>query len=203
MVYLKRFPVLATQRDETDAQAVEASASTPQKRKRSASPPPPRKKRKHVPKSDKEYGVSRGIDFISVSCVLNFDLPVTSRSYVHRVGRTARAGHSGIAISLVVPRKEWGKDKVVGGLVSTQNDEKVFARIARKQRERGCEIKQWTFERKQVEAFRYRMEDALRSVTRRAIAEARVKEITTEILNSDKLKVGWVWCFIAGIYMQH
>jgi len=136
--------------------------------------------------------VSRGIDFISVSCVLNFDLPTTSRSYVHRVGRTARAGHSGIAISFVIPPEECGKDRVVGGLESTKNDEKVFARITRKQREKGCEIKEWTFEKNQVEAFRYRMEDALRSVTRRAIGEARVKELTTEILNSDKLKVYFI-----------
>ncbi|KAF8518929.1 ATP-dependent RNA helicase dbp9 [Hysterangium stoloniferum] len=182
---------LPTQRhdaEESKGTSVELSTSGSQKRKRSNSPPPARKKSKRVQKSDKEYGVSRGIDFISVSCVLNFDLPLTSRSYVHRIGRTARAGHSGIAISMVVPKDQWGKDKVVGGIESTKNDEKVFARITRRQKERGSEIKEWTFEQKKVEAFRYRMEDALRSVTRRAIGEARVKEITTEILNSDKLK---------------
>lgn len=167
----------------------DVSSSKSQKRKRSVSPPPTRKKSKHAHKSDKEYGVSRGIDFVSVSCVLNFDLPTTSRSYVHRVGRTARAGHSGIAISFIILENEWGKDKVVGGVESTKRDGSVFARITRKQKERGCEIKEWTFDRNQVEAFRYRMEDALRSVTRRAIGEARVKEIRTEILNSDKLKV--------------
>lgn len=167
---------------------MDKSATTSQKRKRSVSPSPVRKKSKRVQKSDKEYGVSRGIDFVSVSCVVNFDLPNSARSYVHRVGRTARAGHSGIAISFIIPKNEWHKDKVVGGLETTKNDEKVFARITRKQKERGCEIKEWVFERNQVEAFRYRMEDALRSVTRRAIGEARVKEIRTEILNSDKLK---------------
>lgn len=126
---------------------------------------------------------------MSVACVLNFDLPTSSRSYVHRVGRTARAGHSGIAISFIVPEEEFGKDKVVGGLESTKNDEKVFARIVRKQKERSGQLKEWSFEKNQIEAFRYRMEDALRSVTRRAIGEARVKELTTELLNSDKLKV--------------
>lgn len=164
------------------------SASTSEKRKRSASPPP-RKKPKRGHKSDKEYGVSRGIDFVSVSCVFNFDLPPSSRAYVHRVGRTARAGKSGIAISFVVPEDEWGKNKVVGCVESTKKDEKVFARIVRKQKEKGYEIKEWAFDQRQVEAFRYRMEDALRSVTKRAIGEARVKEITTEMLNSDKLKV--------------
>lgn len=169
----------------------EDSASTSKKRKREPTPPPSRKKTKtkRGHKSDSEYGVSRGIDFVSVSCVFNFDLPSSSRAYVHRVGRTARAGKSGIAISFVVPEDEWGKEKVVGCLESTKKDEKIFARISRKQKEKGHEIKEWAFDQKQVEAFRYRMEDALRSVTKRAIGEARVKEITTEMLNSDKLKV--------------
>ncbi|KAF8576469.1 ATP-dependent RNA helicase dbp9 [Ramaria rubella] len=181
---------LDTQRETVEVIPPDVSALSAQKRKRSISPQPVRKKSKDAQKSksDKEYGVSRGIDFVSVACVLNFDLPTTSSSYVHRVGRTARAGYSGIAISFVIPKNEWNKDKVVGGLESTKDDEKVFTRITRKQKERGCEIKEWMFEKNQVEAFRYRMEDALRSVTRRAIGEARVKEITAEILNSDKLK---------------
>ena len=42
---------------------------------------------------------SRGIDVTGISHVVNFDLPVEPESYVHRIGRTARAGTSGIAIS--------------------------------------------------------------------------------------------------------
>ena len=42
---------------------------------------------------------SRGIDVTGISHVINFDLPVEPESYVHRIGRTARAGASGIAIS--------------------------------------------------------------------------------------------------------
>lgn len=44
---------------------------------------------------------SRGIDVDDVSHVVNFDLPEETESYVHRIGRTARAGASGSAISLV------------------------------------------------------------------------------------------------------
>lgn len=38
-------------------------------------------------KRDREYGVSRGIDFQGVENVVNFDFPPSSDAYVHRVGR--------------------------------------------------------------------------------------------------------------------
>ncbi|PKG96796.1 DEAD/DEAH box helicase [Paraglaciecola sp. MB-3u-78] len=43
---------------------------------------------------------SRGIDVSQLPCVVNFDLPYVPEDYVHRIGRTGRAGHSGLAISL-------------------------------------------------------------------------------------------------------
>ena len=44
---------------------------------------------------------ARGIDIDDVSHVFNFDMPVTADTYLHRIGRTGRAGKKGIAISLV------------------------------------------------------------------------------------------------------
>ena len=46
---------------------------------------------------------ARGIDVTGISHVINFDLPVEAESYVHRIGRTARAGAAGIAISFCDP----------------------------------------------------------------------------------------------------
>jgi ATP-dependent RNA helicase RhlE len=46
---------------------------------------------------------ARGIDVIDVSHVINFDLPAEPESYVHRIGRTARAGAEGIAIAFCDP----------------------------------------------------------------------------------------------------
>src|SRR5205823_8897904 len=51
---------------------------------------------------------SRGNDVDGISHVVNFDLPNVPETYVHRIGRTARAGADGIAISLVAGAEEMG-----------------------------------------------------------------------------------------------
>lgn len=51
---------------------------------------------------------ARGIDVSDIELVLNYDLPDNSEDYVHRIGRTARAGNAGKAISFAMPSQ--GKD---------------------------------------------------------------------------------------------
>ena len=50
---------------------------------------------------------ARGLDIEDISHVFNFDLPNDMESYVHRIGRTGRAGKTGIAISLVTPSEQY------------------------------------------------------------------------------------------------
>lgn len=47
---------------------------------------------------------ARGLDIKNVSHVYNFDVPKTSTDYIHRIGRTARAGKEGIAVTIVAQR---------------------------------------------------------------------------------------------------
>jgi len=46
---------------------------------------------------------ARGIDVTGIELVINYDLPEDAQNYVHRIGRTARAGHKGHAISFATP----------------------------------------------------------------------------------------------------
>lgn len=55
---------------------------------------------------------ARGLDIDDISHVFNFDLPLDPEVYVHRIGRTGRAGKSGLAISLVTPSEHWRMRKV-------------------------------------------------------------------------------------------
>src|SRR5262249_15489338 len=48
---------------------------------------------------------ARGLDIPDVSHVINYDLPEVTEAYVHRIGRTARMGKSGVALSLVTPEE--------------------------------------------------------------------------------------------------
>eukprot|EP00088_Acartia_fossae_P043836 TRINITY_DN4632_c0_g1_i16.p1 TRINITY_DN4632_c0_g1~~TRINITY_DN4632_c0_g1_i16.p1 ORF type:complete len:755 (-),score=211.92 TRINITY_DN4632_c0_g1_i16:72-2336(-) len=122
---------------------------------------------------DKESGVARGIDFLFVSNVINFDFPKNYDSYIHRVGRTARAGEPGTALSLVAAKENYLLEKVEARL-----DESAG----------GQALRPYQFKMEELEGFRYRAKDAWHAVTRVAVREARLKEIKQELLNSKKLK---------------
>src|SRR5690606_671645 len=55
---------------------------------------------------------ARGLDASLVSHVINFDVPGDYENYVHRIGRTARAGNTGDAITMVGPEDEWHWKKI-------------------------------------------------------------------------------------------
>ena len=85
---------------------------------------------------------ARGLDIPSVDIVLNYDLPPDSKTYIHRVGRTARAGKSGRALSFV-----------------TQYDIEVWGRI---EAALGKQIDEYKVEADEVMAFGERVSEAQR-----------------------------------------
>ncbi|XP_059618310.1 probable ATP-dependent RNA helicase DDX56 [Phlebotomus argentipes] len=126
-------------------------------------------------KSDKESGVSRGIDFQRVSNVINYDFPVDVSSYIHRAGRTARGNNKGSVLSFVNTKERPLMDEV---------DEHLKAEFSMEE----SVLRKYQFKLEEVEPFRYRAMDAYKAVTAIAIRESRLKEIKSEIFNSNKLK---------------
>ena len=127
----------------------------------------------------REYGMSRGIDFIDVSTVVNFDFPATAASYIHRVGRTARAGKAGTAISFVtsadLPQLE--------ALLAHQTQQAAQSTLDAKPT-----LQPLSFNAADIEAFRYRVEDVSRAVTHTLIQQTRTDEMRRELVNSERLK---------------
>jgi superfamily II DNA/RNA helicase len=68
---------------------------------------------------------ARGLDIPAVSHVFNYDVPHHADDYVHRIGRTGRAGRSGVTYMLVTPADDKGFDKVVKLIGSTPDEEKL------------------------------------------------------------------------------
>ncbi|EGZ16074.1 hypothetical protein PHYSODRAFT_506165 [Phytophthora sojae] len=131
-------------------------------------------------RADEGYGVSRGVDFRGVQFVINVDFPKSVRAYTHRIGRTARGGASGTALSLVSkddPKEERALKRVQArqqAVRSESND--VIAQPA-----------ELAFDLKDIDCFRYRVEDVRRAVTRVAVREAQLADVKKEMLNSERL----------------
>ncbi|MGB7335117.1 MAG: DEAD/DEAH box helicase [Salaquimonas sp.] len=87
---------------------------------------------------------ARGIDISGVSHVYNFDLPEVPANYVHRIGRTARAGAEGLAVAFCAPEeahllsaieKMMGMKVQVAGGTMTEADRKAGAQAAKEMRQ--------------------------------------------------------------------
>ena len=68
--------------------------------------------------------LSRGIDIDDISHVLNYNIPNDAADYVHRIGRTARAGKSGAAISFIDPKDQfnfWNIEQLIERTLDKEN----------------------------------------------------------------------------------
>ncbi|CBK24172.2 uncharacterized protein [Blastocystis hominis] len=125
-----------------------------------------------------EYNVSRGIDFENVAAVINYSMPASVSHYVHRIGRTARAGNLGTALSFIVP--------------TSDKDQRILAEIQKYNPPRdGHPVPQrLPFDISQIESFSYRrVEGVKRGITPNLIRNTRMMQLRKEALNSSKLKM--------------
>ena len=95
-----------------------------------------------LPTSTLRLVASRGLDIPSVDVVINFDIPTHSKDYIHRVGRTARAGRAGKSITLV-----------------TQYDVELVQRI---ESVLGKKLELWPTDKEEIALLKERVEDACR-----------------------------------------
>jgi ATP-dependent RNA helicase DDX56/DBP9 len=160
---------------------------------------------------DEAYGVARGIDFQGVNFVINFDFPVSAAAYTHRIGRTARGGATGTALSFVtavpttviasnytertiavrdnaVLRQVQSQQPWIGSSGLTDDNLATMQQDGTTSDESRMQPAPLQFNMKELDTFRYRVEDIIRGVTTAAVKEYRTAELKKEILHSQKLK---------------
>ncbi|CAE7363503.1 DBP9 [Symbiodinium natans] len=120
---------------------------------------------------DEQYSLTRGVDLQGVSTVLNADVPTSVRDYVHRVGRCARGGQSGTALT-----------------ICTHEEQPMLQKIIQAQSRSGTGLQALPMQISDAERFRYRVEDMARGLTKKAISKYRARELQMEALHSEKLK---------------
>jgi ATP-dependent RNA helicase RhlB len=109
---------------------------------------------------------SRGLDIDDVSQVVNYDVPRDPETYVHRIGRTARAGRTGKAFTLVDPR-----------------DSEAFQKLERYLREK---IPIGWIEDKDYELLRPKIEKAVKEADRKYREESRLQKSRKVAKKSSK-----------------
>jgi ATP-dependent RNA helicase DDX47/RRP3 len=109
---------------------------------------------------------SRGLDIPHVDVVINFDIPTHSKDYIHRVGRTARAGRAGKSITFV-----------------TQYDVELYQRI---EHLIGKQLPLYKTEEEEVMVLQERVSEAQR------VAKMEMKDIETRTSGKGKRKKGGV-----------
>jgi superfamily II DNA/RNA helicase len=73
---------------------------------------------------------ARGLDLDDITHVVNFDPPDDDKGYVHRVGRTARAGRSGVGLTFVLPDQEFDVSRIADRLGLGEDFEKSGMKVA-------------------------------------------------------------------------
>ncbi|XP_045539381.1 probable ATP-dependent RNA helicase Dbp45A [Papilio machaon] len=153
---------------------------------------------------------ARGLDIPSVHLVVNHKLPLEPKEYIHRVGRTARAGRTGMAISLITPydilRLGEIEDQIKTKLSEYKIDDdeavKVFTTVSVARREQEAQLDNEEFEQRRRN-YRHKrwimagvdpelMEQGLEEMRRKRVKAAKkaklekIKQIQAQIKNKKE-----------------
>ncbi|QXE03318.1 DEAD/DEAH box helicase [Terribacillus sp. DMT04] len=129
---------------------------------------------------------ARGLDISGVTHVYNFDIPQDPESYVHRIGRTGRAGKGGQAVSFITPREvphlhlieKTTKSKIARKTAPT-NDE-----AAQGQQQIAIEKMMRTIESKDLQAYNDKADELINQFDAQTVVAAALKMLTKERRNA-------------------
>jgi len=133
---------------------------------------------------------SRGPDIPHVDIVINYDIPTHSKDYIHRVGRTARAGRSGKSITFVTQydielyqRIEFLIGKQLTQYITHEDEVMLLQeRVSEADRQARAQIKEIDDEKKDNRQRRKKKEQKMEKITRNKIITREKKEKETNIM---------------------
>lgn len=125
---------------------------------------------------------ARGLDIAGVTHVYNFDIPQDTEGYVHRIGRTGRAGKTGLAVTFVTPR-EIGQLRLIEQGIRKRIDRKpipTFVEVVVGQQRQTVERLMSVLEEGDILAYREVAEELLEVNDSVALLSAALKLLTKE-----------------------
>lgn len=120
---------------------------------------------------------ARGIDIDNITHVINFDIPQDPESYVHRIGRTGRAGNTGVAMTFITPR-EFRQLKLIERIIHTKIQRRQLptaANVIERQREQIISKLQTVLEMNHYQDYMSIAESLLDDYSAEDIAAAAIK----------------------------
>ncbi|BAM41158.1 DEAD-box family RNA helicase [Theileria orientalis strain Shintoku] len=138
--------------------------------------------------TDQDMNLSRGVDFVNLKCVINFDEPKSLEIYKHRIGRTGRNYQEGSSLTFFTKRDDDLLLKLTKGFEensahSLQLNEQVEGQ------EHGDDeggLKRLTLDESVFESFKYRVNDILKTITPKLVETAQMQSVRHSAIEQEE-----------------